>query len=303
MKIENRCWTQHKGWSEKHSELKDRANLIFVFGETNLLKQKSLLDDVKKQHPNATLFGCSTAGEIFSDHIYDDAIVTTSIQFEKTTIKSKAILLSETKNCFEAGVKLAHSIPHEELCHVFVLSVGLNVNGSDLVRGLSSVFPSQVSITGGLAGDQSKFSETLVVLDDLVSNDAVAIVGLYGKNLQVGTASLGGWDSFGPERLVTKSKGNILYELDNKSALELYKKYLGDHAKNLPGSALLFPLCLRTNAPHPGIVRTILGIDESNQSMTFAGDVPEGSYGRFMKANFDRLIEGAVGAAKQALNR
>ena len=32
--------------------------------------------------------------------------------------------------------------------------------------------------------------------------------------------------------------------------------------------------------------------------MTFAGDVPTGCYARFMKANFDRLIDGAVGAAR-----
>ena len=126
--------------------------------------------------------------------------------------------------------------------------------------------------------------------------------GLYGSHIKIRSASLGGWDPFGSERLITKSKGNVLYELDGQSALELYKVYLGTHAKDLPGSALLFPLCLRSDDSKGGLVRTILAVDEKTQSMTFAGDVPEGTYVRFMKANFDRLIEGAVGAAEKSMS-
>ena len=128
--------------------------------------------------------------------------------------------------------------------------------------------------------------------------DTVAVLGFYGKRLKVGYGSLGGWDPFGPERLITRSKGNMLYELDEEPALNLYKKYLGDHAKGLPATGLLFPLSLRTGDGMTGIVRTILSVNEKEQSMTFAGDVPEGAYARLMKANFDRLIDGAVDAAK-----
>src|SRR5205085_1989348 len=119
-----------------------------------------------------------------------------------------------------------------------------------------------------------------------------------GDRLKVGYGSLGGWDPFGPERLITRSKGNILYELDGQSALALYKKYLGDYAQDLPASALLFPLSLRTNESDRGVVRTILAVNEDEQSMTFAGDVPEGAYASLMKANFERLIDGASMAAK-----
>ena len=128
--------------------------------------------------------------------------------------------------------------------------------------------------------------------------DTIAVLGLYGNRLKVGYGSLGGWDSFGPERLITRSRGNVLYELDGQSALELYKKYLGEHAKGLPATGLLFPLSIRTKEGDAGVVRTILAIDEEDRSLTFAGDIPEGAYARLMKANFDRLIDGAVGAAK-----
>ncbi len=153
-------------------------------------------------------------------------------------------------------------------------------------------------MTGGLAGDGERFEETLVFWDEMSNKETVAVMGLYGKRLKVGYGSMGGWDPFGPERLITRSEGNILHELDGQSALELYKKYLGEYAKGLPATGLLFPLSLRTKDGGKGVVRTILSVNEEDQSMIFAGDVPEGVYARLMKANFDRLIDGAVGAAK-----
>jgi hypothetical protein len=190
------------------------------------------------------------------------------------------------------------SLNKESLVHVFVLSDGLKVNGSDLVKGLTKNLSSKVTVTGGLAGDGDRFKETLVFWDGPPDKDTIAVLGLYGNRLKVGYGSLGGWDSFGPERLITRSRGNILYELDGQSALELYKKYLGEHAKGLPATGLLFPLSIRTKEGDAGVVRTILSIDEEDRSLTFAGDIPEGAYARLMKANFDRLIDGAVGAAK-----
>jgi hypothetical protein len=182
--------------------------------------------------------------------------------------------------------------------HVFVLSDGLQVNGSELVGGLASALPPHVSITGGLSGDGDRFESTLVVLDGVAMRGAVGAIGLYGDAIRVGYASLGGWDPFGPERLITRAEGNVLYELDGQSALALYKRYLGDHAAELPSSGLLYPLSLRIRDEDVPVVRTILAVDEEHQSMTFAGDVPVGSYARLMKANFDRLIDGAAGAAK-----
>jgi hypothetical protein len=181
--------------------------------------------------------------------------------------------------------------------HVLVISDGQNVNGSELVAGLTKHLPQKVTLTGGLAGDGDRFQETLVLWDGPPESDRIAVLGLYGDRIKVGFGSLGGWDAFGPERLVTRSEGNILYELDGQPALALYKKYLGEYASDLPASGLLFPLGLR-NAAEESIVRTILGVNEAEHSLTFAGDMPQGVHARFMKANFDRLIDGAVGAAQ-----
>jgi hypothetical protein len=299
MKIEQKRWTEAKGWEpESPSRLGESAQLVLLFGNTSILKQQRYFDEIKKAYPKAHLFGCSTAGEIYGAQVSDDSLVITAVSFEHTQLRGAKTKITDIEKSFQAGEELAQSLDREGLTHVLVLSDGLKINGSDLVRGLKKHLPENVAVTGGLSGDGGRFEETLVIWDGPPERDTVAVLGLYGDRLKVSYGSLGGWDPFGPDRLITRSKGNVLYELDGKSALELYKKYLGEHAKGLPATGLLFPLSLRTKEGETGVVRTILSVNEEDQSMTFAGDVPEGAYVRLMKANFDRLIDGAVGAAK-----
>jgi hypothetical protein len=158
-----------------------------------------------------------------------------------------------------------------------------------------------VVLVGGLAGDGPNFGTTYVGLNSQPAPGKAAAVGFYGDTLNVGHGSAGGWDVFGPERRITRAKANVLYELDGKPALDLYKRYLGPDADQLPGSALLFPLRIYpADKPEQAIVRTVVGIDEKARTMTFAGDMPEGYCAQLMRGNFDRLIQGAAHAAEQA---
>jgi hypothetical protein len=299
MKIEQTRWTAAKGWEPAPpGKLGEGAQLVLLFGSTSLLKEQKYLAEIKRAYPNALLFGCSTSGEICGTQVFDDSLVVTAVHFEHTRLQGTRIEISDVGGSFQAGERLAQSLDKEGLVHVFVLSDGLTVNGSELVAGLTQHLPAHVTVTGGLSGDGARFQETLVFRDGAPERNVIAALGLYSSRLKVGYGSLGGWDPFGPERLITRSKANVLYELDGKSALELYKTYLGEHAKGLPATGLLFPLSLRTKDRETSVVRTILSINEEEQSMMFAGDVPEGAYARFMKANFDRIIDGAVGAAK-----
>lgn len=299
MKIEQRLWTQSDGW-ETRTPANDMssANLVMVFGATEKIKEQALFHYIRETYPNAYIVGCSTAGEIMDTSVLDNSVAVTAIGFEKTTVKGAKIKISDFNNSLEAGKHLVDQIPTEGLRHVFILSDGLKVNGTELIKGVLKILPGQVIATGGLSGDGGRFKETYVIGNSPAEKEVIVIVGLYGESLRVGFGSRGGWDPFGPERLISKSEGNVLYRLDRKSALELYKKYLGKHAEGLPATGLLFPLSLRTEDAEAPVVRTILSVDEETQSMTFAGDVPQGAYVKLMKANFDRLIDGAVGAAE-----
>jgi hypothetical protein len=302
MKIEQNKWTEVKGWEGKlPGELGDLAQLVMIFGSPALCRNANVFEELRAAYSQAYFFGCSTSGEISGTDVSDDSLVVTAINFESSWVKGTRTNIDRMEDSFHVGRKLASQLDPEELVHVLVLSEGLCINGSELVKGLTDALPSGVSVTGGLSGDGDRFRETYVIGNNKAATNQVVALGLYGKSLKVGYGSFGGWDSFGPERLITRSTGNILYEFDGKSALELYKRYLGDHAKGLPATGLLFPLLVRSSEVENGIVRTILAVNEEEQSMTFAGDIPEGSYARLMKANFDRLVDGAIEAAKRSL--
>jgi hypothetical protein len=299
MKTEQTYWTPGKGWhGARLGALGCRAQLVLVFGSPDLLKERVRISEIKQAYPQAYLLGCSTAGEIYDTQVLDDSLVVTAIQFESSTLQYVSTRLVENADSQAVGAHLARQLDTRGLTHVFVLSDGIHVNGSELVAGLAPHLPSHVAVTGGLSADGARFQETFVLSDGEVESGMVAALGLYGDRLKVSYGSLGGWDAFGPERLITRAHGNVLYELDGKSALHLYKTYLGEHAHGLPATALLFPLTLRKEEGAVPLVRTILSVDELEQSMTFAGDLPEGNYARFMKANFDRLVDGANDAAR-----
>jgi hypothetical protein len=236
-------------------------------------------------------------GEICGRWVWDDSLALTAVQFEDTRLELAVTELTGGDS-YGAGKMLATALDTPGLRHVLVLSDGLQVNGSELVKGLRDHLPAGVAATGGLAGDGSRFQNTLVWAGGEPAPGRIAALGFYGERIRVGYGSLGGWDSFGPERLITRSSGNVLHELDGQSALTLYKTYLGEHAAGLPSTALLFPLALRLDGGEYSVVRTVLAVNEADNSMTFAGDLPEGAHARLMKANFDRLIDGASGAAR-----
>lgn len=276
--------------------------LFFVFGNRELLEKSEVIAQLASLYPESIFSGCSTAGEIANVSVKDNSIIITGIRFEDTTVKSSKVALEDIDfSSMEAGKTLVSQLPKEGLKHVFVVSDGLKVNGTDLVKGMAQGLGSEVSLTGGLAGDGSQFSRTVIIEPDgTIASEMVAAIGFYGENLSIGFGSRGGWDSFGLDRRVTKSKENILFEIDGQPALDLYKSFLGDKAKDLPASGLLFPLSMRDSEDRAPVVRTILGISEDDKSLTFAGDIPEGSFVKLMKANNDRLINGAEEAAHVA---
>jgi len=297
METEQRVWRAAEGWS--NGPRLRSAQLVLVFGDKQALSDARRLAELAKDYPAAHFCGGSTAGEIAGPRVMDGTIVATAVHFRATRVAEAAIDLADGEDSRQAGVRLAQALPKDGLAHVFVVSDGHHVNGSELVRGMASQLPAGVAVTGGLAGDGPHFRSTLTVADGGAGEARLVAIGLYGKDLRIGYGSLGGWDPFGPQRIITRSRGNVLYELDGQPALALYKKYLGEHAAGLPATGLLFPLSVRTGTG-VDLTRTILAIDEREQSLTFAGDMPLGSMARLMKANFDRLVDGAHGAAQGA---
>jgi hypothetical protein len=299
MRAQKLVWNKRSGWTSADA---DASTLVLYFGTREALACGARYGELREKFPQAHLLGCSTGGQINNDDVNDDEIVAAAISFDTTRVRLCRQEIRDPSCSSACGEAIGRALHAEDLAGVFVLSDGLNVNGSGLVAGISKVIGRDIPLTGGLAGDGAAFQQTLVGADCAPRTRIVAGLGFYGTAVRVGHGSAGGWDLFGPRRQVTKSTGNVLFELDGEPALDLYERYLGpEESKGLPSSALLFPIQVYdTQAPDSAVVRTVLAIDREARSMTFAGDVPQGWTAQLMRGNLDRLAAGAADAARQA---
>lgn len=275
--------------------------LVLMFTSSAICKSGALPRKISEALPGVHLLGCSTSGEI-GERIEDDSVTLLGLKFEKSAFKCVAVPVAGSDGSKEAGKKIAEQLKGEGLAGVFVLMPGLNVNGSQFTIGLKDGLPKDVSISGGLAGDGLSFKETFTIFDDKISSNQAVAFGVYGDSIKIGSGSRGGWKPFGPRRRVTKADHNILYEIDGKPALDLYKEYLGDKASDLPSSGLLYPFAIMDdkNSEAVGLIRTILDINEETKSLVLAGDMVVGQLVCLMHANTDELVTGAEEAARHA---
>ena len=301
MQLQSLAYRSRSGWSAALPAALDGPDtLVLVFGAPSFEHEPAALQQLAAAFPRSLLLGCSTSGEIAGDQLEDESLSVAVARFEHTRLHLVHTQAEPGTDSFDAGADLAARLADRSLRAVFVLSDGLAVNGSRLAEGLSRHLGPDVVVTGALAGDGSDFARTWVLDRAQPQARRICALGLYGDRLRVGHGCDGGWHDFGPERRITRAEGNVLYELDGKPALDLYKTYLGDRAAGLPGTALLFPLAVRPQADGEPLVRTILGIDEARRAMTFAGDVPEGGIARLMRASPEQLIDSAARAAREA---
>jgi hypothetical protein len=301
LKVYQNCWHPRTQWQKPFPQDTQSYQLVLYFGAPQLLKNPGHFDELRYHFPQAVILGCSTGGEIFQQEVNDDTLVLSSFCFENTQIRLEKIYMSKVTSDHEAGYFLGSALHTKDLKAIFVLSDGLQVNGTALVQGLTHAVPPSVIITGGLAGDADRFQETFVSANAFPQKGVVAALGFYGDAIRIGHGSVGGWDVFGPERLITRAENKTIYEFDNQPALALYKKYLAEEADSLPGSALLFPLSIFPQGRKDlAVVRTVLQVDEKEQSITFAATIPQGYIAQLMRGNFEHLTHGACQAAQLA---
>jgi hypothetical protein len=273
--------------------------LVLAFGSVSALQGGA--DALLQALPDAHIAGCSTAGEISADGVGDGSLVLTALSFDKVQVRQSSIELQGMDDSHAAGTRLAQGLPSDGLRAILIFGQGVQINGSAVLAGMTEVVGADVPITGGLAGDGGAFAETWVLDDQGLSSKRLVAIGLYGSGLSFSHGSYGGWSPFGPARRVTRCDNNVLYELDGESALAVYKRYLGEHAAGLPASGLLFPFAmLGQDHNELGLIRTILGVNEADGSLTLAGDIDPDGYLKLMHASTDALVDGAAAAAQAA---
>jgi hypothetical protein len=296
--------TAQSDWKYISDDISLTKPLVFVFGNRYMLESETILQEVRALFPDGEFVFGSTSGDITSQYVDDESITVTAIEFEKSwyIIRTANVLENDTKvDSFETGKNLIEQFDPNGLKHVFIVPEGSFVNGSQLTLGMNVATNNNLLITGALCGDAARFEKTVASYNELPKSGEIVAIGLYGDTLDVSFAINGGWIPFGPERIVTKSEANVLFELDNQPALDLYKKYLGEKSKELPGAALLYPLKVKSTNEKQSIVRTILNINEAENSMILAGDILENSRVQLMMTNVDTIVDASEAAAVQAL--
>ena len=290
MHVETYRWTESKGW-DSHLSTDPSVNLVFVCAEHPFFHDPQCYEEIRAFFPVAEIIGCSSSGNICGDHISDQDIILSAISFSATRVLVNSALIEDKADVDSAVTRLANAFADPKPKHLFALSDGLSISGSELTRRLNAL---GIPVTGGLAGDADRFHSSWVMVNGPALQHQVALVGFYGDlNVTYGFST--GWREFGPERRVTRSVENIVYEIDHRPALEVYTKYLGELSKDLPGSGLRFPLSVTDGISGSSYVRTLLGINREEQSLNFAGDVPQGSVCKLMKTDIDSLIDASAG--------
>jgi len=308
LKIDELSWSDNSGWFFQKKRVDDNSlvQIVFIFGTVKALVDGEFLCPLRQLYPNAKIVGGSSAGNIQDNYLSTDEIVASAIYFENSRIEVSTKELSDTKNSFEIGKEVLDELhtKGDDLKHILIFSDGIHINGSMLVRGFTDNVQKRVPISGGLFGEETaNFRETYAVPDSEAKKNYVIGVGLYGDNLLIRSGSSAGWEDFGAERIITKSTGNVVYEIDGQPALNLYRKYLGELAKELPASGLRFPLNIWRNDEDIPVIRTLFSINEEENSLTFVGDVPQNYKARLMKTNIDGLIDGAEKAVRMTRYR
>ena len=303
MIIEQQQWSEKAGWTGRGEapSLGETAQVAFLFGSAGFIKQSDAFERCAEVYPHAHLLGCSTAGEIIDTNVSRDTVAITALAFARTGVSVARVDVPGPEGSFEAGQKLIRSLDPDGLKHVLVISEVLQVDASQVMNGINAALPGGVSLSGGFSADGDRQQISHIWCNGGPAQSSVAALGFYGDHLKIGSAATGLWGQFGPVRRVTKSKGSMLYELDGRSALGLYKEYLGELATGLPASGLLFPISLSVRNTGHSVLRGLLSVDEAAQSMRFAGDVPEGSQVRMMMGSIERLIDDAYVAARQSV--
>ncbi|PWG06783.1 FIST signal transduction protein [Polaribacter aquimarinus] len=294
---------KNSDWEYLSDNILLTSPLVLVFGNRHMLEDEGIYKEVKSMFSDGHIVFGSSSGDISSLTVNENSVTITAIEFERSNfvIKTSNVLDNEKQlDSHLVGQELIKQLPKENLKYTFVISEGSFINGSQLTKGMNAATNNNLLITGALCGDDARFEKTLSSYNENPKQGEIVAIGLYGDSLEVSFSINGGWTPFGPERIVTKSKGNVLYELDNLPALDLYKKYLGEKSKDLPGAALLYPLSVKSTKENHSIVRTILNINEEENSMILAGDIFENSKVQLMMTNVDNIVNAAESAAINA---
>lgn len=282
-----------------------RPDLTIIFASV-IFNQEEMLKGVLSVVGDSPLVGCSGAGEITTEGPEKKSLVVLVLASDslRATIGLGEAISRDARKAGQQAAREASKAGGER--HIFMMMPdGLKGNGADIVRGVQEILGTSFPIVGGSAGDDFLFQQTYQYYNDQVLSDAVTGV-LFGGPITCAFGARHGWRTLGKHRLVTRAKANVIYEIDDEPAVQIYEEYFGKGVEELSQEplarmAILYPLGMSVPGEEEYLLRNALRV-ERDGSLVCVAEVPEGSEVRLMMGSRKNCIEAARAAAQQALD-
>lgn len=283
-------------------------NVALIVFASVAMDQDKLMEAVAKSAPSASIVGCSTAGEMSSDGLSaEKSVVIMGIASDTAQFLS-SVGHHVLWNPKEAGAQAAGDIQYRSHGYANAAILFFDVitgNGEDILRGAIERCGEEFPLYGAAAGDDLLFFETYQYEGGKAYTGSVVALGLLGE-VSVGYGRAHGFLPIGPGRIVTRSEGTTLYEVDGMPAVDVYKEYFGDDYLSqlreglLSGVAVTYPLGVTTENEYGYILRNPIFVDGKG-AMTFTANIPVGAEVRLMLSGKEEALASAERAATDAL--
>lgn len=259
---------------------------------------------------NIEVFGATSCGEFVDGYQSEGEIAILLLELAK---EHYTILFEDMEdgNMDNAVSKLATNaikqFPNPSLivCGPGINQQGEHFEGEKLVKSLEKQLGEDKIFFGGMAGDDWGLKDTFVFTNKNESNYGIIALVLNAAKISLKGMAITGWKPMGITRTVTKSEGKLLYEIDGKSAVELYLKYLGKTDKIAEKDFKIFqdvsieyPFIVERDTNETAI-KTPMSIDSVANALVIDNPMPEGTKFWFTQPPEFDIVEEVIEKAAQ----
>ena len=253
------------------------------------------------------VFGATTSGEFIDGTIEEHSIVIMLLDLNPEHFKV-VFLETGAQSSFNNSKKLGQLGKETFTDAAFIIASGwLSQDGEAIIEGITEGYGEEVSIFGGMAGDDLVLKGPKVFTFDKNSEKGIVAIIIDQSKIEVNGIATCGWKPIGTTKTITKSEGNIVYTIDDKPALDMIMKYLGIEIEVESGKEIVtqlssyYPLQMERPGVSP-VMRTAMFANQEDRSLICAGNVTQGSKVRFsLPPDFD-AIEAVVEECEQLKN-
>jgi hypothetical protein len=249
---------------------------------------RDIIDTIVEYIPHIEIIGSSTDGEINDGVVSEKRVVLSFSIFDNTQIITHIVPKNPIGSYQTAKDMIEKFEKNRPIAVAISFTDGLSINGEDYLNGFLD-YDRELIISGGMAGDNTNFTKTIIFDKSNIFSSGAVIALLYNPNLIVNTHASFGWVTIGKTLTITKAKDNIVYEIDGMKTIDTFSKYLGENIANqLPRTGIDFPLILKNG--NLQVMRAVVGKGD-NGELIFAGNLKEGDKVTFGYGNVEMILK------------